>query len=97
MLFFGNPENQNADFRVFGLKYLEYGITFLIRVPILIKITQIFTNMATLKMMSPFMALSVGLQLVEKSLPSQFASLKVVVLCVDAGASSVLMLALPQC
>ena len=53
--------------------------------------------MATLKMMSPFMALSVGLQLVEKSLPSQFASLKVVVLCVDAGASSVLMLALPQC
>ena len=95
MLFFGNPENQNADFRVFGLKYLEYGITFLIRR--LIKITQIFTNMATLKMMSPFMALSVGLQLVEKSLPSQFASLKVVVLCVDAGASSVLMLALPQC
>ena len=95
MLFFGNPENQNADFRVFGLKYLEYGITFLIRR--LIKITQIFTNMATLKMMSPFMALSVGLQLVEKSLPSQFASLIVVVLCVDAGAASVLMLALPQC
>ena len=47
--FFGNPEKQNTDLKVFNHNYEETDVPFLIRVPIQFKIGQIIINMATLK------------------------------------------------